>query len=269
MSLMESGPVETGAMQARLMDAVRQPLKLDQIFDAARAGAGHPRERLITYQDDFHQYHAFEGTLTLIMSRELKKSVEVASAVALHLALKYPKKPVLLFNTFASAELLTSGFVNAMHLLRLKIPWTFQQYVKDAKPGDFDDSIELPSPDNLFVLDCPTSTLTPELLEAEIARVGAQIVLLNSLEFAAFSDYRKRAVAEGLLALRNRLNLSVFVFSHELRPISPHCGGRGALGLLSAFTDSVWPILNEWERKKWVKRFKNDDDYEYEIQKTK
>ena len=237
----------------------REALKLTEIFQAAEKEAANEPERLISYREDIQEYHAYTGSVTIVMSREIRKSVEIASAIALHVALKYPERNVLLFNTYAGADLLTAGFVQAMHLLNLKVPWTFQKYLPKAADTDFDDSVDLPSPENLRVLDCPTSTLTPETLEAEITRHSSNIVILNSLEFAAFTDRRKKDLAETLLDLRQRLGLTVFVFSHELRPIVPYSGGRGALGLLSAFSGSVWHILNEWDRKIWVNRFKNED----------
>jgi hypothetical protein len=240
----------------------REAVTLTTILQHATAEALPKRERLVTYVHDMYEFHAFEGSLTLVMNRDLNIAAKVASAVALHTAMKFPDRNVLLLNSFASNEMLTSGFVQALHLLKVKIPWTYQRFLPDAKKDAFDDSTQLPEPKNLFVLDCPTSTLTPELIEQQIARCRASVVLLNSLDFAAFDDRHKRQLAETLLTLRERLNISLFVFTHEVRPLLPHTGGRGIVGLLSAFSDSIWPLLHEWELKKWATRFNFNNFHE-------
>ncbi|HWF43224.1 MAG TPA: hypothetical protein VG537_01150, partial [Candidatus Kapabacteria bacterium] len=97
----------------------REALKLTEIFDAAEREAANEPERLISYRNDIQVYHAYTGAITIVMSREMRKSVEIASTIALHVALKFPERNVLLINTYAGADLLTSGFVNAMHLLNL------------------------------------------------------------------------------------------------------------------------------------------------------
>ena len=112
------------------------------------------------------------------------------------------------------------------------------------------------------MLDCPTSTLTAEMLEDEVRDSQANVVLLNSLEFAGFTDHRRKELAAALLSLREEMKLTVFVFSHELRPIAAYTGGRGALGMLSAFSGAVWKVLNEWEKKKWANRINLMDIHE-------
>ncbi len=237
-----------------------EPLRIAEVFQIAEARAAREPEKLITFVNGMQSFHGYRGELTIVLCRELKRSVEIASAVALKLALKFPERNVLLFNTYASAELLTSGFVQALHLLDIKVPYIFQRYLPKASAADFSDTVDLPSPENLRVIDCPTSTLTPETLARDIERTGAEIVILNSLEYAGFSDRRRREIARGLLDLRHRTGVSIFIFSHEMRRLLPYMGGRGTLGMLSAFTKSVWPILNEWERSAWVQRLYSELD---------
>ncbi|SRR5579883_9877 len=237
-----------------LIGRPQYPLKVSEIFKVAESEAEHPPELLITYVNGMQSHRAYAGEITLAMCRELKRSVEISCAVALRLAMKFPERNVLLFNTYAGADLLTSGFVQALHTLDLKIPYTLQRYLPKAKADDFDDTVDLPSPENLRVLDVPTSTLTPDSLREEITKNGANIVILNSFEFSAFTDRRRKELVETLLDARHRLGLTVFVFSHELRSVVPYTTGRGALGLLSAFSKSVWLLVEDWERRAWVHR---------------
>jgi len=230
------------------------PLRLMQVFDAAKANADNRPERLITYNRGMESYHAYSGEVTLVLSRSIQRSAEIAGTLALFMAQKYSDRNVVLFNTYASADLMTAGFARALYYLGMKAPTSFQRYLPKVTKDNFDDSVDLPSPENLRIIDCPSSMLTPESLELEIVRNNASIVLVNSLEFAAYSDLQKKQLAGSLLDLRHRLGLSVFVFSHELRPILPYSGGRGALGMLSAYSKSIWHIVEEWEHRSWVNK---------------
>ncbi len=238
------------------------PLRLMQVFDAAIANAGDKPERLITYNRGMQEYNAYSGELTLVLSRSIQRSAEIAGTVALFLAQKYPDRSVVLFNTYAGADLLTAGFARALYYLGMKAPTSFKRYLPKVSDANFDDTVDLPSPENLRIVDCPSSMLTPEALELEIVRNSADIVLVNSLEFAAYSDLRKKELAGALLDLRHRLGLSAFVFSHELRPILPYSGGRGALGMLSAYARSVWHIVEDWEHRTWVNKLMDEESRE-------
>lgn len=243
---------ETETAARTTLGRATEPLRIGQILKAAETR--EEPEKLITYLDGTHRFDAYAGEITLVVCRELKRAVETASAIALRLAMKFPERRVLLFNTYASADQLTSGFVRALHLLDLKVPNTFRKYLPSASDRDFDDTVDLPSPPNLLVMDCPTSTLTPETLAQHVHRSSADIVLLNSLEYAAFSDRRRKELAEGVLDLRYRKSVSFFVFTHGVRMMVPYVGGRGAVGVLSAFSRSIWHLLEEWERNAWTRQ---------------
>jgi hypothetical protein len=204
-------------------------------------------------------YHAYSGEVTLVLSRSIRRSAEIAGTVALFLSQKYPDRNVLLFNTYAGADLMTAGFARALYYLGMKSPTSFQRYLPKVAADNFDDSVDLPSPENLSIVDCPSSTLTPESLELEIVRNNACIVLVNSLEFATYSDRHRKELAGALLDIRHRLGLSVFVFSHDMRPILPYSGGRGALGILSAYAKSIWHIMEDWEHRSWVNKLMDEE----------
>ncbi|MFI5200939.1 MAG: hypothetical protein ACHQNE_00950, partial [Candidatus Kapaibacterium sp.] len=122
-----------------------EPLKIGEIFKAAEDQAAHGPEKLLTYVEGMQSFHAYAGEITLVMCRELRRTVSIASAVSLMLALKYPERKILIFNTYAGADLLTSGFVHALHLLNMKVPFVFQKYLPKAEQSAFSDAAELPS----------------------------------------------------------------------------------------------------------------------------
>ncbi|HEY3875804.1 MAG TPA: hypothetical protein VGM92_10025 [Candidatus Kapabacteria bacterium] len=245
---------------------IPEQLRVSQIFEAAARQAQSVPERIITYNASIQTYHAYAGELTLVMCRDIRKSVDVASAICLAVAGKYPDRNILMFNTYASADLLTGGFVRALHFLNLKVPFTFQNYLPRAKKDAFDDTVDLPSPENLRVVDCPTSTLTPDSLRREIEKSKAKIVVLNSLEFAGFSDRAKRELAEAVLDLRHQLGITFFVFTHEMRVAMPYTGGRGPVGMLTAFARSIWHIVNDWEKPVWVRKLLDEEARQHGVQ---
>src|ERR1019366_8723494 len=118
-------------------------LHLTEIFGAAEKLSENDPEKLITYNYEMQSFHAYRGEVTLVMCREIKRTVEISSAIALKLSMKYPDENVLVFNTYAGADLLTAGFVKALHLLGMKVPWTFQKYLPDINIDQFDDSVDL------------------------------------------------------------------------------------------------------------------------------
>jgi len=244
------------------LDHSPRSLQLHQIFDAAKRPLHEPqRERLITYYDGMDQYHAMSDTLTIAMCRNIRKSIMISSALTVKIADKYPKKSVLLINTYAGAELLVESFARGMHMCSYKLPPQFKGLVPDAKQdSDYDENAEAKMPKNFRVLDVPCATLTPQRLEAEIRAHQADVVIINSFEFAAFSDKRKKALAEGILEVRQKHQLTMFVFSHEMRlDAVPYSGGRGPIGIMSAFAGSVWRLMEDWEKKKWVNRLQNEE----------
>jgi hypothetical protein len=242
------------------LDHSARSLQLHQIFEAAKKPTEPKREVLITYYDGMDEYRGMSDTLTLVMCRNIRKSIRVSSGLTMRIAQKYPEKKILLINTYAGAELLVESFARGMHLCEYKLPPQFKGLVPEAKlDSDYDENAEAALPKNFHVLDVPCATLTPQRLEAQIRVHEADIVILNSFEFAAFSDKRKRALAESILEIRNKLNLTMFVFSHEMRmDIAPYSGGRGPLGLMSAFAGSVWRLLEDWEKKHWTNRLDFD-----------
>jgi hypothetical protein len=191
-------------------------------------------------------FEAKSDSFTIVMNRDLKGSIQMASAMAIFLSKKHPLKNVLLVNTYAGVDLMQRTLALGMKDAELPMPSSF------ARLPIFDDSVASPFPFNLRLLDCPMATCTTWRLEQEIQLYPSDIVILNSFEFASLSQWQRGQLAEGLLELRAKFGLTIVIFSQEMRSdISPYFKGRGALGILSAHAPSVWRIMTAAEQEKW------------------
>ena len=205
-------------------------------------------------------FEAKSDSFTIVMNRDLKGSIQMASGMAVFLSKKHPLKNVLLVNTYAGVELMQRTLALGMKDAELPMPSSFARFFPQSEgtpgPNDrlpiFDDSVASPFPFNLRLLDCPMATCTTWRLEQEIQLYPSDIVILNSLEFASLSQWQRGQLAEGLLELRAKFGLTIVIFSQEMRSdISPYFKGRGALGILSAHAPSVWRIMTAAEQEKW------------------
>ena len=214
------------------------------------------RELLCTYLDGDDCVEVRSNTFTLVLNRDIRKSVEIASGMALWTARKYPERHVLLVNTYAGADLLQRSLAVGMWKMGIILPPSLRRYIPfGGENSDFDDGVAPAYPNNLQLLDCPTSTFSIFRLEAELQERESDIVILDSFEFSALSLEGRRQLANGLLELRERRSLTVVIFSHEMKTdLAAFTPGRGAMGILSAHAGSVWRILTLPERKKWEKQ---------------
>ena len=252
-----------------------------------------PENELLTIYDDSEDHIEVRShSTTIVLNRDIMKSVEISSAMSVFLAKKFPERRVLLVNSYASTGLMQRSLARALWETGFKLPPSFKQYLGSLAAGDDSDflprvvsgdpaghaceqdalaevgghhasesgdsnAVDVPFfPQNLRVLDCPTGTLTAQRLDEEVSSFGAHVVILNSLEFTAITDWHRRLLAHGLLDVRARHGLSLVIFSHEQRSdIASYRGARGAIGILSAYADSVWRIMTPFERIRWERRY--------------
>src|ERR1035437_10457844 len=120
-------------------------LELQEIFEAARSEPEPPKELLCTFVNQGDEYYATSDTLTLVLNRDLRGSVQIASGLALKIAQKFPERNVLLINTYASRELLIEGFAFALWQTNTKMPPDFKHLVPKATADEFEEGAELPS----------------------------------------------------------------------------------------------------------------------------
>jgi hypothetical protein len=189
------------------------------------------------------------GTFNIVLCKEIRKNVEIAAVIAIGLARKYPDKKILLLNSYAGTELLKFVFSKAMWCANGAMDT--RSSAEKAAAEDAENGVALDVFSNIRVLDIPMGEWSTERVGQEITEYGSEIIVWNSFEFSAINRYRREIVAREMLKLRDEYNLTVVVFSHEMRrDVKAGIPSRGAIGMLSAYADSVWRLQTEEE---WLK----------------
>ncbi|HEX5317067.1 MAG TPA: hypothetical protein VFX22_10495 [Candidatus Kapabacteria bacterium] len=216
---------------------------MNEVFDAA---AEKPKDVLVAFEYDGARLEAKNKTLTLVLDRDIHRSIEHASCMAVSIAKKFSKRNVLLINTYAGMDLLQQSLVAGMIASDLALPktWKYRGYTVGATENWVEpEAAKLPP--NLRVLNCPYSTLTAKLMDSEITAHKCDIVVLNSFEFASLSSYAKSLLASGLLDLLANKKLSLLVYSQDRhRGLSTFSLGRGAIGSLAPYSAAIWRIYD-------------------------
>ena len=228
-----------------------------------------PKCLLGTYSYDEDLVRVTSGAFTIVLSREIRKNIKIAVTLAVGLAGKHPDKKVLLLNSYAGSDLLKSAFSEAMWRRREK-PMTDKSTAESAIQDDAANGVAMDVFPNLRLLDVPIGEWSTERVRQEVTEHGAEIIIWDSFEFSAINRYRREIVAREMLKLREEYNLTVVVFSHEMkRDVQAGIPARGAIGMLSAYADSVWRLQTEEEKNKPLKQRRVVDVHEKEMQKNK
>jgi hypothetical protein len=224
-----------------------------------------PKCLLGTYSDREDLIRVTSGGFTIVLCREIRKNIKVAVSVAVGLAHKYPDKKILLLNSYAGTELLKSAFSKEMWRHRKDDRSMFEAAArKDAENGVAMDTLP-----NIRLLDVPMGEWSTEQVRQEVTEHGAEIIIWDSFEFSAVNRYRREIVAREMLKLREEYNLTVVVFSHEMkRDVKAGIPSRGAIGMISAYADSVWRLETEEEMMKPIKQYRTPTIHEQKTQKN-
>jgi hypothetical protein len=235
-------------------------LDVSEVFSAE---APPPPEVLCQYTDDEDRIKALSNTFTIVMNRDIRKSVEIANEMALLMARKFPDQKVLLINTYAGTELMQRTLANGMAMIGLKLPPEFAPYLSPDRLPAIEENAPPPFPTNLRILDAPTGTLETWHIDEQLKLMSCgdeckAIVILNSFECAVWGYWRDRKVfAEQLVELRERRQLTFVVFSHEIRAdVQIHTPAHGGIGIISAFAGSVWYLMRQADRAKFNAYYK-------------
>jgi hypothetical protein len=217
-------------------------VSLTEVFEASPEP---PKDLLCTLEHQGDKLEAMNNSLTLVLDRDIHRSIEHSSAIAVHLSKKFPLRNTLLINTYAGAELMRASLIQGMMDADVLLPssWKYRAVIAN-KNAKFSESPDVVLPPNLRVLNCPYSTLTTALIDSEIAAHKCDIVILNSFEFASLSSYAKSLLAQGLVSLRVNRKLSMVVYSQDRhKGLSTYSLGRGPIGSIAPFSGAIWRIF--------------------------
>ena len=210
------------------------------------------QDLLCTYADTDDRIEARSNTFTIVMNRDIRKTVEIANQMAVHLSKKYPDKKILLVNTYAGSDLMQSSIAIALAKTGSKLPPQFKKHLPDNWKDAIEEGAHSYFPTNLRVLDCESGTLEAWRIEEEIKIFGGEIVILNSFEFSAFDDRDRKQLAHSLVSMREQHSLTMVIFSHEMRTdVSIYTPAHGGIGIISAFAGSVWHVMSRPDRARF------------------
>lgn len=241
---------------------IPKPRTLD-MAEVFRGAAEPNSEVLCKMQGVSEMLEARAANFTVVMNRDIRGSVEMASEMAVHIAQKFADKQVLLVNTYAGTKLLRRTLAHAMLMRGILLPLNYKDYFEleyfaHGVPEGFVEGVPDPNPQNLRVLDCPISTCAAWRLQEHVALYHSDVIIINSFEFAALTAWGRQLLAEGLLDLYAKTRCTIVVYSQEMRSdIAPYRKGRGPLGVLSAHAASVWKIMSTYEEVQWSKRWRH------------
>ncbi len=106
---------------------------------------------------------------------------------------------------------------------------------------------------NLRIYHVPIGTWDTDIFASDLearGRMGCkQVVIINSFEYAPLTHGRKDRMARELLQLCDRLQLSIVIFSHEMKKdLEPGLPGRGPIGILAAKAAAVSRFADPFDK---------------------
>ncbi len=206
-----------------------------------------PKDLLCTRISNGEKLEALNNSLTLVLDRDIHRSVEHSAAMAVYLSTKFPERNTLLINTYAGEDLMQTSLLKGMMDADMLLPssWKYRAVMANRK-AKFSESPDAVMPPNLRVLNCPYDTLSTKLIDSEITAHGCKIVILNSFESSSLSQYAKWELARGLVSLRINRKLSMVVYSQTRhRGISTYSIGYGPIGSMGPYSNAIWRIIGD------------------------
>ncbi len=228
-----------GVIAGRVEDVFHQPPEEEQ-------------ELLCTYLDESDSIAVHSNMLTIVLNRDIRKSVEISAAMAVHLAKKYPSRNILLLNTYAGTELMQQSLARGLAESGYDIPASYAPLLGRDYQDKIVEGAQLSFPENLRILSCETGTLETWRIEEEMNIFGCDVAILNSIEYSMLEEKDRRHLACSLLELRRATGLTLVLFSHEMRAdVASYTPARGPIGLMSAHAGSVWRIMTQFDRARY------------------
>jgi hypothetical protein len=194
-------------------------------------------------------------TVTMILSRDLRKNCHLASRIAVDIATHQPERDVWCIHTCGDQTIIEHSIVEAF---------------EGVEPDLLLQQVEAP---NLRVVSIPSGQWNALALMADIETNGRDAarptIVLNSFEFAALTPTSRQKLVVDLIKLYREFNATIVLFSHELKKdLIPGYGGRGPLGYLAPYAGSIIRLSEPAIRQNPPKLAKNASVHEAQTKNT-
>ncbi len=215
------------------MKAIERTTRTLQLDGLKALPAEKPTQVLCQMRAENSAIEVLSETITIVLSRDVRKNTRLSADIAVAISQQAADRDVWYINTFAGVRLLQESFAHAMG----GTPVT--QFDEDALP-------------NLRILDFPLGEWKTSEIAEDIEKNGresaAPVLVLNAFEFAWLTRGGRERVARELIKLREQFDLTIVVFSQEMkRDVEPGLAARGALGILAPCAHTVVRLPDPFE----------------------
>ncbi len=257
----------------------KKRLTLESLFDMRSEPESKP---MYKYSDGDDQIEVLNDTINLVLSRDIRKNVNIGANIAFNIARENPDLDVWYVNTYAGIAMMKEAFAKALEGSGMPVPEPVIEAEASApealEPDEDEDDLEGEDEDdwededeyswemedwsegeentgslpNLYIHDVPIGTWDTNMLGDDICGRGRlenhPVVVLNSFEFAPLGRSQKDKLVIELVKLREKYGLTFIVFSHKLNwDIEAGLPGRGSLGVLASKSGAVIRLKDPFE----------------------
>jgi len=197
-------------------------------------------------------------SFTIVLSRDVRKNTWLAAELAFRIAREKPAQDVWYINTYASVGLLKESFAKLFATAGIEpptpVPIEEEDYLAEPyQRKDSEETANLVLP-NLRIVHVPIGQWDTDELSMDIERRGRkdakQVVIINSFEYAPLTRGRKEKMAIELLQLSSELELSIVIFSHEMkRDLEAGMPGKGPIGMLATRAEKISRLPDYYENE--------------------
>jgi hypothetical protein len=267
-----------------------RPLSLEQLMGLRRPPAKQP---LYQYQGKKGDIEVMNRGLTVVLSREINANVQMGADIAVSIAQKNPDRPVWYVNTIAGVELMQHVMEDARRNAALPEITPNPLLDLSEKTGDSAEVVEAVLP-NLHYFEIPAGQWDAEALSAalsgrtlereeeeheyglaygvkaepkkevkeeDLPKPPQPIVIINSFDYSPLNRGGKWRMARELLELMDAFDLSLVLFTQEMRlEFVAGFAGRGSVGLLCGRADRVARMRDEFEHLMRSRIPRNSED---------
>ena len=202
----------------------------------AQASDATASQEIYSLTEGKDQIQVQTDSFNIVLSKNISRNVRLSLRLALEMS---KERKVVYVNTYAGSELLTQSLAQAVAKIAEASGDTTEQ------PSSMREL--LAKYPNFRMVDSPVGDWDGMRVAREIKSMEAEVLIINSFEYAPLVRYQKEKVAIDLLQIQQLTGMSIVIFSHETNTsIDVYMPGRGPLGLLSAYASTVSRLGEEW-----------------------